>query len=325
MPIRRAPLLLIAWLLFAPVARGDEAANTATARALGTEGVVLADEGRCPEAIEKLSRAEALHHAPTTAVRLAECEIEVGKIVVGTERLQRLVREPLATNAPPVFAAAIARAQHALESALPRVGTLRLAVKAPSGAKFTIAIDDEPAPEAIVDGIRQIDPGVHRIRVSAPGFVPRTVSATIEEGRTKHVSVELEPEPTSAVGPSSASSSTATAPTGAASLLPVYLAFAVGALGIGVGSYAGVVVARKAATLSSECGPSRVCPADRQADISATKLWATVSTAGFITAGAAIGTGIVLLMTRGRASPTQGGRRVRPSVGLGGVAIDGVF
>jgi len=63
----------------------DEAAeNTAAARTLGIEGVQLADAGKCPEAIEKLSRAEALHHAPTILGRLGECQVNVGEVVTGT-------------------------------------------------------------------------------------------------------------------------------------------------------------------------------------------------------------------------------------------------
>src|SRR5262245_6301690 len=101
--VRRGALTLIGVLTFAASASADDAADTATARALGVEGVTLADAGRCSEAIDKLARAERLHHAPTTATRLGECEIEVGKLVAGSERLQRVVREPLAGNAHPAF------------------------------------------------------------------------------------------------------------------------------------------------------------------------------------------------------------------------------
>src|SRR3954468_21524420 len=81
----------------------DSAENTAAARTLGVEGVQLADAGKCPEAIEKLTRAEALHHAPTILGRLGECQVAVGQLGVGTENLNSVVREPLATNAPQVY------------------------------------------------------------------------------------------------------------------------------------------------------------------------------------------------------------------------------
>src|SRR5450432_1100557 len=78
----------------------DSAENTAAARTLGSEGVQLADAGKCPEAIERLTRAEALHHAPTILGRLGECQVNVGSVVEGTENLNRVVREQLPADAP---------------------------------------------------------------------------------------------------------------------------------------------------------------------------------------------------------------------------------
>src|SRR3954469_3008571 len=79
------------------------AADMAAARALGTDGIKLANRGKCAEAIEKLDRAEKLYHAPTTLERLGECHVEIGKLVLGTEELRRVVREQLATDAPKAF------------------------------------------------------------------------------------------------------------------------------------------------------------------------------------------------------------------------------
>src|SRR6185369_16034100 len=52
-----------------------------------------ADAGKCPEAIEKLTRAEALHHAPTILGRLGECQVNVVEVVTSTENLNTVVRE----------------------------------------------------------------------------------------------------------------------------------------------------------------------------------------------------------------------------------------
>ena len=83
----------------------------AAARALGIEGMKLADSGKCEDAIDRLSRSEQLHHAPSVLERLGECQVATGKYVDGTESLQRVVREELPPNAPAVFVAAKARAQ----------------------------------------------------------------------------------------------------------------------------------------------------------------------------------------------------------------------
>src|ERR1700753_4227531 len=61
----------------------DSPENVAAARTLGGQGVQLGDAGKCQEGIEKLSRAEALHHAPTILDRLGECQVSVGELVEG--------------------------------------------------------------------------------------------------------------------------------------------------------------------------------------------------------------------------------------------------
>src|SRR5262245_27375760 len=89
--------------LVAPTALAQDqpqAENVAAARALGLQGIKMADSGDCKGAIEKLSRAESLYHAPSILARLGECQVQVGQIVLGTENLNRVVREQLAPNAP---------------------------------------------------------------------------------------------------------------------------------------------------------------------------------------------------------------------------------
>ena len=309
-------------------ARADDAANTATARALGIEGVTLADAGLCRDAIEKLERAEELHHAPTTAARLGECEIETGKLVVGTERLQRVVREPLEASAHPAFFAAVARAQKSLERALPRIPALRISVKAPPTAKLALTIDGEPAPGAILDTNRRIDPGSHRIEVRAAGFLRSAATVSVDEGETKDVVLELAPDPSAGAGADVAAervlSGEASAP-GRRSVVPAILAFGVGAVGLGLGIGAGSVVARKASALEDGCDASRVCSPERASEIRDAKTWATVSTVGFAAAGVGVITGVVLLLTSGGTSASRTGARVRPLVGVGSLGAEGVF
>src|SRR5687768_14022299 len=75
------------------IAQADEepsAADVAAARSLGQEGVKLADAGNCAEAVDKLARAEKIFHAPTTLARLGECQVQLGKIVDGTENLNKI-------------------------------------------------------------------------------------------------------------------------------------------------------------------------------------------------------------------------------------------
>jgi hypothetical protein len=321
LPVAAAVLLLVA------PAAADDAADTATARGLGVEGMTLANGGRCKEAVEKLTRAEKLHHAPTTATRLGECEIELGGIVRGTERLQRVIREPLADGAHPAFTAAVARAAAVLERTLPRIARLRIAVDAPAGTKLTMTVDDEPTSDAVVGTDRATDPGTHVVKVSAEGFLTTTLSTSLGEGQTKSVRAVLRPDPS--WRPARASDATprgAQAGEARGSKVPAIVAFGLGAVGLGLGIYGAIVVDQKTAALSSGCDANKVCPAGLQGDLRDAKTWASVSTAGFITAGAGAATGLVLLLVSGSTwQAPKTGLRVRPSVGVTSAGIDGVF
>ncbi|MDB4934452.1 MAG: hypothetical protein JWP87_1424 [Labilithrix sp.] len=316
-------------------ARADEAADTATARALGVEGVTLANAGNCKEAVPKLERAEKLHHAPTTATRLAECEIERGFLVRGTERLQRVIREPLPANAHAAFGAAVVRARKVLETTLPRVAALRIEVDAPPGTRLSMTVDDEPTSDAVVDTDRPIDPGTHTIKVSAEGFLSSSVTESLDEGQTKSVRLELRPDPNAraaAVRARAGLRNDGGAGLGTAgadalpSKVPAVLAFGVGAIGLGLGIAGAVIVDQKESRLSTNCDANKVCGQALQSELSDAKTWATVSTAGFVAAGVGTVTGIALLLFSGGSPVAPAtGARVRPSVGATSVGIDGVF
>ncbi|MDB4945602.1 MAG: hypothetical protein JWP97_5136 [Labilithrix sp.] len=325
-----AALLGAAALLVTAQSQADEAADTATARTLGVEGVTLANSGNCKEASEKLERAEKLHHAPTTATRLGECEIELGRLVRGTERLQRVIREPLGATPHPAFATAVARARKALEGALPRVASLRVGVAAPPGTKLLVTIDDEPMSDATVDTDRAMDPGTHTVGVTAEGFFPAKAVVVLEEGQAKTVPFELRRDP-NAVARATAPLSTGD-PAGAesrpptSSRLPYVLAAIGGAtLGLGAGVLGAVQVSDKQASLDAVCGPRHVCPTSAQHDIDGARTWATVSTVGFVTAGVSAAALAALFLTAPAARPAQTGLRMRPRVGATSVGLDGVF
>src|SRR5215203_4216783 len=123
---------LLTTSLVAPAAFAQDqpqAESIAAARSLGLAGIKMADAGDCKGAIEKLSRAESLYHAPSILGRLGECQVQVGQVVLGTENLNRVVREQLAANAPKAFLDAQERAKGVLNTALPKIAHLTVRVE----------------------------------------------------------------------------------------------------------------------------------------------------------------------------------------------------
>lgn len=298
------------------VARADEASDLAAARAFGVEGVQLADQGKCDKAIDKLTRAEALHHAPTTAVRLGECEVTVGRLVAGTERLRKLVREQLPSNAPPVFVTAVARAEKVLAEASPRIPKLRISVVYPERAPLTLKVDGETISEVFLDNERPTDPGTHRIEASAPGCVTQTASVTLKEKEVQSIRLTLALEPETKSKPQAAASKVSAPPSPApepapssAASTPVtltaraheggmrstltWVSLGVGVVGLATGGIAGTMALILSRTLERVC-QNRECPSTQTPTLIAARNWATASTVGWIVAGAGVFTALVL-------------------------------
>jgi len=341
-PMRIArPFFASAMVLAAATASAQEnAADRAAARELGVDGVMLADKGKCDAAIEKLEKAEKLYHAPTTLERLAECQIETGKIVDGTENLQRVVREPLPEKAPAPFKAAKQRAEAALKKALPRIAKLRISVAAPPGAKLAVTVDQQALSDAALDNDRPTDPGTHAVEATAPGYLKAAAVVTLKEGDSQSVTLKLEPDPSAPKTPPPAASAS-DGPAGAAgpddrgaspargeppSHAGAYVALGVGAVGVGVGAVTGLLALTKKSDLDKACGSSKACPTASQSEIDSAKSLGTISTVAFIVGGAAAVTGVVLFATGGsaKASATTA-KGVRPVVGPGYAGLAGRF
>lgn len=311
-------------VLLAGASRADEAADIAAARTLGQDGVLLAEQGKCPQAIEKLGRAEKLHHAPTTALKLAECEIETGKIVDGTERLHRLLREPRSPNAPQVFVAAYAKAERVLAAAAPKIALLRIEVRAPSGVEVAVTVNGEPVPNVLVGDQRPTDPGTRQVRATAPGFLPASAEVTLKEGEAREVTLTLAPDPNARTeAPPPERAPLPGDDGGATTRTLAYVAFGVGAVGIGFGAAGGVITAGKASTLDANCR-DKACPPSQRDTLDAAQTWSTVSTIGFVVGGVGIATGALLLLFGG-SGRAAAKRTVQPVVGVSYVGLHGTL
>ena len=161
------------------------------------QGIKLADAGDCKGAIENLSRAESLYHAPSILGRLGECQVLVGQVVLGTENLNRVVREQLAPNAPKAFRDAQERAKGVLNTALPKIARLTVKVE-PADAKPQVTVGGAPIPPALIGVERPTDPGTHEVVISAPGYLEQRKSVTLAEGGGQELSVRLEKDPNAA-------------------------------------------------------------------------------------------------------------------------------
>jgi hypothetical protein len=304
------------------VARADEpsAADIASARKIGFEGIQLAEKGNCAAAIDKLARAEKLFHAPTTLGRLGECQVQIGKIVEGTENLGRVAREELASNAPAAFVTARARAKKQLAAATPKLAHAKIIVKAPSDATVSVTVDSAPVNAANLGEDRVLDPGPHVVEATAPGYFKAHAEINLAEGGSEQVTLKLIVDPeaaraarvAAAAAPSSSSpsgssppSSTDPQPPGAEATGPnrtlAYVVLGVGVVGLGLGTVFGLSAMSKKNDLSNAC-PNKNCRASEQSNLDSAKTSGTISTIAFGVGGAAVILGGVLFFTASSSS-----------------------
>ncbi|RYZ05999.1 MAG: hypothetical protein EOO73_17790 [Myxococcales bacterium] len=328
--------------LIAPAAFAQEqpqAENVAAARSLGLQGIKLADAGDCKGAIEKLSRAESLYHAPSILGRLGECQVNVGQIVVGTENLNRVVREELAPNAPKAFRDAQTRAKGVLNTALPKIAHLTVKVDPPD-AKPSVTVAGSPIPAALLGAERPTDPGTHEVIVTAPGYLQQKSSVTLTEGASQELTLKLQKDPSAlAETPPPAPAPVVVAPPPAppSDTSPkknntlAYVALGVGGAGLIVGGVTGFLALGKKSDLEG-CEGKR-CPSDQESTLDSAKSLATVSTVGFAVGFVGVGAGIVLLLTgnssnsASTAAPkvAHQGLKVHPWFGGNSAGLNGTF
>jgi hypothetical protein len=315
-------------------AQDQQAENVAAARSLGIQGVELANAGKCPEAIEKLSRAESLYHAPTILGRLGECQVAVGQIVLGTENLNRVVREQLPPNAPKAFKTAQERAAKVLETALPRIAHLTVIIE-PADAKANVTVGGSPVPSALIGVERPTDPGKREVVATAPGFLEAKTEVELAEGARQAVTLKLLPDPNAATVAPVATPAPPPTPeqpppdqaSGGGNKTLSYVMLGVGGVGIAVGAITGSMALGKKNGL--DC-PENRCSGAEADELDSANTLALVSTIGFGVGLAAATVGVVLLVTSGGSSEapraaTSSGIVVKPYVGPKSVGVTGTF
>jgi len=305
-----------------------EAAVTATARTLAIEGVKLAQSERCPEAIEKLERAEKLHHAAIVLTRLGECYIRTGRLLAGVESLRAVLREALPANPSPALHQAYVDAQAGLEATVPKLARLTVHVEGPPpGSSLQLTVDGRHLPQEVLDAAQPCDPTEHVVQVSADGYLAATRSIHLSEAEEQTVVMTLtaappavprEPAPALtvlSVPPSHSSEPklpllATTSERPSTSHWPAYVAIGLGAAGLGVGVGFGIAAMNNKASLDERC-PDGACPAGSSALIDTGRTNALVSTVGYAVAGGGAVLGLLLYWLAGPAKPEDSQRRVR--------------
>jgi hypothetical protein len=174
-------------------AAAQSAADKATARTLATDAIKLFRDGKYAESLDKMQRAQAMYDAPVHVLYIARAQVKLDKLVEGAESYRRLVRMPLAADAPPAFKEAVDSGQKELGEVEPKVPALRLEVEPANADKLELRVDGEVVSVAALGIDRPANPGSHTVQAWAPGYAASEARVDLAAGEKKPVKLVLQP------------------------------------------------------------------------------------------------------------------------------------
>ncbi len=337
-------------------AQSDE--QRAAARSFATEGAKAYNEGRFKDAVDLFGRAETLVHAPPHLLFLARSHAKLGEFVKARENYLKIVREPLAANAPAAFVEAQSAAQQEVRDVEPHIARLTIRVEGGAGASdVAVLLDGQPVASVMIGAPRPIDPGTHKVEAGGTGFRAEPQTVALKDGESKVVVLKLEaaegaapliapppgaaPAPASSAAPAASTASPTadqgvTAPEDKSGLrIGSYVALGVGVVGLGAGTLFTLQSSSKrddADATFEECGGERGCTSDnplsREVDSldNDARSAMTLGIVGFVVGGVGLAAGatlFVLSMDDSKTAATE--PRVSAFVGVGSAGVRGQF
>lgn len=314
------PALLAAATAHAEPTPSDRAAATQ----LFKEGRALMDRKKYLDACPKLEESQRLDPGGGTLLNLALCHEAIGRTATAWAELSEALSVARRDRRPDREKLASERMK-ALE---PKLSRLTLTVGAGAAvAGLVVKRDGTEVGQAAWGAAMPVDPGTHQLEASAPGYA--TWSSSVEVGadadqRVIEIPVLAAlppatpetppPEPAPAPTPSPAPAAPPPAlpppaPQPEPSLLPAYVAFGVGIVGVTAGSYFGLSAISKRKDSDAECAPK--C-SDRAVELNdQAKTAADLSTISFALGVAGLGLGTYLWLETPSSSARSGSLTVR--------------
>ena len=343
-PRLAAPLLALALLSFSGAAFGQADGDKAAARQLAIQGVEALNSGRYAEALDLVTRAEHLLHAPTHMLMIGRAQIGLGQLVAARETLLKLGREELDSKAPPAFKRAQAEGKDELAAIEPRIASLKINVEGAGQKKYTVKMDDQPVSAVLVGVHRPVDPGKHEVVVYPVGQSPVKGAVELKDGEKKEIKLSIPEGPATPAAPLGRADDPDAAPAGAGTpdktkdaspgFFTPLRGVGLGAAFVGVGGLAvGAVFMAKGGSLQSQaddaasaCG--KHCTLAQQKtiigqdnDAASAK---TIGVVGLIGGGVALAAGVTLIIV-GKPKPKPASAFVSPWFSGNAAGLRGEF
>lgn len=160
-------------------------------------GIERYEKGDYAGALEALTGADAIVHAPTTGLWLGKTLTALGRLLEARDRLLDVRRSTATPGEPRVVTEARAEATALSEALAARIPAVRLSIEGVAkGVEPRVAIDGTVLPPETLRLPWRLDPRrAHAIEVSAPDYAASRQEVTLEEGEERTVVLRLTPLP----------------------------------------------------------------------------------------------------------------------------------
>jgi hypothetical protein len=307
----------------------------ATARALADEGMSFFEQKKYAEALDRFDRAATIIQAPTITLHAARSLDKLGRLIEAAERYRTCINTTLEDKAPEAFRSAQEAARSELQTLTPRIPSIEIAVKGPGAKGAIVTLDGKPVPRALIGVRTLVNPGEHKVGASTDTHAD-VEEVLITEKQTARVVVELQPKVTSYTGQTVAPDEPVKTPINGKKVGGGVALGVGGALGI-VGIVTGVSSSGQLDDLAADGCPDGGV-AKPGADCSSSAFYKrvdefrttrNVSIVSFAVGGAAIVTGVVLLVLAAKSKPapepTTTSIHIKPWIGVGSAGLHGTF
>ncbi|HEX6764550.1 MAG TPA: PEGA domain-containing protein [Polyangiaceae bacterium] len=277
------------------VSRGASAqtGDSASAEALFREGRALITSGDVAGACAKFRESNRLDPAVGTVFNIADCEEKLGHLAQAWTLFQEVVQRLPESDDRHAIAQ---RRAAALEPRLPHL-RVRFAAGVPAGTR--VERDGVELGSASLGSSLPVDPGNHRLTVSAPGHETREFSVALNEGEEK--SVDVSPGPAAASTSSGGKSvpHPVDEPSGSGQKTLGYVIGGIGIAGLVTGAVAGVLVLGQKSTVDANCDENKRCNQEGLDAAERGKTLGVVTTVALAGGAVGLGVGTYLVLSAG--------------------------
>lgn len=272
-----------------------------TARSLMDEGDRLMAGGDLEGALKRYQAAHQIMDVPTTGIEVARTQAKLGRLVEARAVAIEVANSAAAQREPAVFGEARTEASKLADQLEARIPSIIVTVGPEGVTTASARVESTRLPQAAFGLPFKVNPGEHKLEVSALGYLTEVIDFTVVEGEQRKLAVTLTQAPASTPSPAVVTTVAAppppppTEPEGGSRTL-TYVAFGVAGAAALVGGGAGVYSLMKTGEAKDNYCQGNVCEEAARPLLDDASTYAWVANIGLGVAFLAAGFGAYTLL-----------------------------